>query len=234
MKVDQQTLMYIQNVVETARLVKIENIIIEPGKVRAMDEDRSVVLFQDSNVPDLPFNAIGLARIDVFQSRFEIAKSISGFEIEAVMNNDKDFARALVMKGKGIKIDYKCASPKTIQAPKTLNDTIKYQIAMTPDAVQLMSKGVGAMGADEITFVGGADGVSFEIEDINRDMLSFQFATSVIEVEGGQVGNFKYKYPIKHILSLFKHNSSGSFFISTHGMMKIQVNGLDMHIPPRG
>lgn len=238
MKVDQHSLAYIQNVVNTAELVKISNIIVEPGKVRAIDEDRTVVLFQDKDVPDMPFGSIGLNRIDVFSSRFNIAKSFDGFEIDATVedsNPEAPFARALTMKGKKMKVDYRCANPATIQAPKVLNDTLKHRVRMSPEAVLLMQKGASAMGSDEITLIGTKDGVTMEISDINSDKLAFSFA-DVVEniVEGdGEPANFIHKYPIKTVTTLFKTNPDGYFYLTSRGMLKIVVNNLDVLVIPR-
>jgi hypothetical protein len=242
MKVDTQSLAYIQNVVKTAQLVKIGNIIIEPEKVRAIDDEKSVVLFQDTDVPDMPFSSIGLNRIDVFMNRFDVARTVEDFELEAVMP-DADpekpdapkFARALVMKGKGIKIDYRCANPATIQAPKVINDKAKYKVDMNPEAVLMMSKGQSAMTADEVTLVADEKGVHFEMTDINGDAFTYKFAEKVTPVDkkDGKDTNFTHKYPLKVILPLFKTSSDAPFHVTARGMLRIVVNGLVMYVIPR-
>lgn len=237
MKIDQASLAYIQNVVRTAELVKIGNIIIEPDRVRAIDEDRTVVLFQDKNVPVMPFGAVGLNRIDVFSSRYELAKSNSGFSIDIVVEaNDpaNTFARSITMKADGMKIDYRCANPATIAAPKALNDAVKYKVKMTAEAVLNIQKGQSAMGADELTFVGNSDGVSFEMSDINSDKLEYKFADKVETVDGTEgEAKFIHKYPIKTLFPLFKANPDGYFYLTTRGMMKVVVNNLDIYVLPR-
>lgn len=243
MKVDNKTLAYIQNVVKTAQLVKIGNIIIEPGKVRAIDDEKSVVMFQTTDVPKLPFGSIGLNRIDVFMTRFEIARGVDKFELEAVMPdidpskpNKDEFARALVMKGKGIKIDYRCANPATIQAPKLINDQVKYSVMMNPEAVLLMSKSQGAMNSDEVSLISTDDGVHFEMSDINGDLLTYKFADQV-NIEDAKVNSkdikFNHKYPLKVLLPLFKVSASAPFYVTSRGMLKVVVNDLDMYILPR-
>jgi len=243
MKVDAPSLAYIQNVVKTAQLVKIGNIIIEPDKVRAIDDEKSVVLFQDVDVPKMPFNSIGLNRIDVFMNRFEVAKGVEDFELEAVMPDPDPekldapkFTRALVMKGKGIKIDYRCANPATIQAPKLINDKIKYKVQINPEAVLLMSKGQSAMSSDDVTLTSDKDGVVFEMTDINGDAFTYKFADKVTLVDkaaNGKDVNFIHKYPLKVLLPLFKVSSDAPFFVTTRGMLKVVVNGLDLYVLPR-
>lgn len=243
MKVDVQSLAYIQNVVKTAQLVKIGNIIIEPNQVRAIDDEKSVVLFQDVDVPDLPFGSIGLNRIDVFMNRFEIAKTMDDFELEAVMpeanpekKDQSKFARALVMKAKGIKIDYRCANPATIQAPKQINDKVKYKVPMNPEAVLLMSKGQSAMSSDEVTLTSSKDGIVFEMSDINGDTMTHHFADKATVVDksaNGKDTNFTHKYPLKVVLPLLKVSADTPFYLTARGMMKVVVNGLDMYVLPR-
>lgn len=247
MKVDAQSLAYIQNVVKTAQLVKINNIIIEPNKVRAIDDDKTVVMFQDADVPEMPFDSIGLNRIDVFMNRFDIAKAMDKFELEAIMPavenvtvpTDKatpKFARALVMTAKGTRIDYRCANPGTIQAPKVINDTVKFEIEMNPEAVVLMTKGQSAMTAEDVALISDEDGVRFEMTDINGDAFTYKFADKVKLIDkkaDGKDTNFTHKYPLKVILPLLKVSSTSPIQITSRGMAKIVVNGLDMYVIQR-
>jgi hypothetical protein len=237
MIIDPTSLAYIQNVIKTANLVKIDNIIIEPGKVRAIDTDHTVVLFHDKNVPIMPFGSIGINRINVFSSRVEIAQSVENFSVEAVMDSGtskEPFVRALIMKGKGIKVDYRCANPQTIQAPKAVHDPAIYRIKMTKEAIDLMQKGQSAMTTDEVSFVGNSEGVSFEMSDINSDTLAYHFADSIDNVSGKDIPpTFAHKYPIKTLHSLFKANSDGHFEMTTKGMLKIVVNNLDIYVLAR-
>ena len=91
MKLDAQSLTYIKNVVETAQMVGIDNVIIEPGKVRAINDEKSVVLFQEENVPDMPFNSVGLNRIGVFLSRLEVARTQDSFAVDVKTDDNGDF-----------------------------------------------------------------------------------------------------------------------------------------------
>lgn len=237
MIVDKASLAYIQNVVRTAELFKIGNIIIEPDRVRAIDEDQTVFMLQVVDVPVMPFGSVGLNRIDVFSSRFDIARSIDNFEIDATVETTDPaniFARALTMKAKGIKIDYRCANPATIKAPKTINDPIKYRVRMTPEAVLLMQKAQHAMGSDEIAFIGDETGVSFELSDINSDKMNYKFADTVDNQVEGDVSpaKFVHKYPIKTITTLFKQAPDGFFQLTSRGMLKVPVNNIDTYVIP--
>lgn len=237
MKVDQSSLAYIINVVKTAQLLGIDNIIIEEGRVRAIDDDSCVVMLQTADVPVLPFGSIGLNRINIFSSRYSIAESANNFELDATVDGPEGntYARALTMKAKGIKIDYRCANPATIRAPKSLNDALKYRARMHPEAVMYMMKGASAMEADTVTIIGTKDSVSFEMVDINGDKLTHQFGDTVDNVQPDDTSEpkFTHAYPVKLLQTLFKGHSDSYFYLTARGMLKLSVNNLDVYVLPK-
>lgn len=236
-KLTKEVLDYIEAVVAVARTAGIDNIIIEEDRVRAMDDDKTVVILQTENVPKLPFGSIGLTRVGTFSTRYEIAKAAKDFVVEATIDDTSDsepsFVRALLLKGKGVKIDYRCANPKTIQAPKALNDAITHRVKMNADAVQMLTKGQAAMTADEVVFVGKEGDVALEIKDNSGDALAYDITADVTLENGHKVSEFFHRYPIKVIVPLFKQNPDGYFSLSTKGMMHISVNNINVVVLPR-
>lgn len=249
MKLSREEIDYIQAVIKTANLVDIGNIIIEPGKVRAMDEDQTVVLFQDENVPEMSFGSLGLNRIGVFLSRLELAKVQENFNIEAVTTGDSSvysfsmfdpadkiqpmWVRSLTMNGKNMKIDYRCASPQTIKAPKARVGAAQHRVDLTSEAINMITKGKAAMKSDEVSFHGSKKGVTLEIADINGDSLEYQF-TDIVHAKAGTSLDFSYKYPIDLLLPIFKTNPTGQFSITARGMLMFTVNGLDVYVMAKG
>ena len=233
MKLTEELISYIENVVKTAKSVNIESVIIEPNMVRAIDEARTVVLFQNENVPEMPFGSIGLNRIDVFLSRLIIAKSQDDFTIDVVVDDDDDFARSLIMKGTKTKVDYRCANPSIIQAPRQINDNLVYKIELNSDAVSLLQAGQGAMGSEHVTISFGDDGVSFELKDINNDVLKHTFADNAEILSEDVEESFSHRYPIKTLLALFKQNPDGYFEIGEKGILNIEVNDLNIFVLPQ-
>ena len=92
MKLSQDLISFIETVVRTGQSVNIDNVIIEPDMVRAIDDARTVVLYQNTNVPEMPFGSIGLNRIGVFLSRLEIAKSQDNFTLDVIVDDDAESA----------------------------------------------------------------------------------------------------------------------------------------------
>lgn len=233
MNIDTETMSFLVNVVKTAQLVDIDNAIVEPGRVRGMDDNHTVVLFHEQDIPDMPFGSIGLNRLGVFLSRYEIARTQDSFKVEAKLSDDEQFARSLTLKGKGTKIDYRCANPTTIKAPRQINDTMKVGVQVNGEAVRLLQKGQAAMSNPEtVTLLCDDDKVSFELVDVNNDVFKHTFAQE-IELLDGDDSNFAHRYPLKILLSLAKQHPDGHFEIGHKGMLKFPVSDLTVYILPQ-
>ncbi len=231
MKLSQDLINFIEKVGKTGQIVNIDNLIIEPGSVRAIDDDRTVVVYQNTNVPEMPFGSIGLTRVGVFLSRLEIVKTRENYSLDVVTREGEDYALSISMRGVGTKIDYRCADPRTIQAPKQINDDMLYRVQINAEAVSLLQKGLGAMGSDSVSLVSG-DGVAFELTDINGDVLKHIFAPEMENLEDVS-GDFSYTYPVKTLLALFKQNPTGYFEIGGKGVLKISINDIDIYVLPQ-
>lgn len=233
MKLTPQSVAYILNVVKTAKIVGIDNVIVEPGLVRAMDDDNSVVLFQNENVHELECGSVGLTRIDVLMARYDIAQSQTGFAVEAKVADDEEWARSLTLSSKGVKIDYRCANPQQIKAPKQVNDDMLFEVQLNGDAVVLLQKGQSAMSTDVVSIIGDSEGVSFKLVDVNNDVFKHTFTDSVTNIKGDDKSSFAHRYPIKTLLALFKHNPDGLFKIGAKGILSFPINGLTVFVLPR-
>lgn len=233
MIIDNNEIEFIENAVKTAKLVNIDSIIIETGMVRALSEDKTAFIFQDQSVPAFSFSSIGLNRLDVFQNRLEIAMACDNFSVDATADDSGSFIKSLIMKGKGVKIDYRCANPKNIIAPKKFNDIIKTQVEISSDAVSMMQKGQVAMRSETITLINNEKGVTFELMDINSDVFSHTFTTITKNLTADTDTRFVFKYPVKLLLTLLKNNPNGYFNVGQKGILNVLVNKLNVFILPQ-
>lgn len=239
MKVDTDLVDYIINVVKTAKLVNIDNVIIEPGIVRAMSEARTVILHSSDNVPDMPFESIGITRINDLITRYDMAKSIEKFAVEATAKEDGDvtWCTQLLLKAKGLKIDYRCFNPRKLNAPKHINDSWRFKVPLTEEAVTLLQKGTASMSAEFVTIISN-DGVSFEFADDAKDVFKHTFAddAELIPDDDGEVASstkFAHRYYVKLILAIFKNNPTGTFTVGQRGILSFPVNGLTVYVLPQ-
>jgi len=232
MKLDASSILYIKNAVKTAQLVNIESLIIEEGVVRGIDEDRTVLVFHNEDVPPIPFGSIGLTRLGVFISRLDIIQSQESFNVDAVGDDNEGWIKSLTMKGTGTKIDYRCSKPSSIQAPKRINDTMRARVQLTEEAVSTLQKGQAAMSAEEVSIISN-NGVSFELVDVNSDVFKHTLQDDVTPLEAEASTTFAFRYPIKTILALFKKEPNGHFDVGQKGTLRVNVNGLDVYVLPR-
>lgn len=233
MKLDAITISYLQTVVKTAKLVNIDSLIIEPNLVRAIADDNSVVILQNKDVPDMPFGSIGMNRLDVFASRYELLKMQEKFSVEADIDDDAKCVRSITMKAKGTKIDYRCAKPAAIKAPRQINDVLKHRVKISADSVVLLQKAVAAMsGPEHITLISNS-GVSLELSDINNDVFKHSFMEEVETLTPDATGKFAHRYFVKTLLPLLKQNLEIHFDVGAKGILAFYVNGLTVYVLPQ-
>jgi len=240
MNLSNESITYLQNVLTTAQLVGVEALVVEPGIVRGMDEGQSVFILHTKDVPDMEFGSIGLTRLSSLTSRLNIAKDLDNFNIEAAIVTEDDgstFARSLTIKGKGLKIDYRCAKPAQLissrqAGPKQMNDKMEFCVEFDKSCVDMLQKGQAAMKSDEVSIISN-DGVSFELLDVNNDVFAHQFAEDAINLEGADTTKFAYRYPTKILLMLLKNASEELFTISHKGILCISINGLNVYVLPQ-
>lgn len=243
MKLPKEKVEYIRDVINVAQLVGVESLIYEQGMVRGMHEDRIAAIIQNENVPPLfddnPEIAMGLSRLSFLNTRLNMVFDQETFSAEAVTKekDDAKYVFSLTLKAKGVKIDYRCADPSRIQAKKTINDPLQYSVPISPEFVNMLSKGISAMGsANVVTLISNEEGVSFEIADDEKDVFQHVFAESV-EVIDPQVTTtkFAHRYPAKLLLSVVKKNPEGILKIGSVGLgvLRFDVQGIGVYLPPR-
>lgn len=234
MKIDAITNSFIQNVVKTAKLIDIDSVAIEPQQVRGWSEATGVVLNQTGKeVPDMPFGSIGMNRLDLFSSRYELLKNQEKFSIEVELDADAKCARAIIMKAKGTKIDYRCAKPIAIKAPRQVSEVFKHKVKMNSDSVVLLQKAMAAMSSPEHITLVSNEGVSLELCDINNDVFKHTFMEKVETLTPDASGKFAHRYFAKTLLPLLKQNPDGHFNIGAKGILAFSVNGLTVYVLPQ-
>jgi hypothetical protein len=238
MKLSPNLIEYIQSVVRVCRLVGIESVIIEQGLVRGTHGDRTVALIQNEGVPELPFGAIGLTRLDILQSRFDVVKNMKNVSIEANPKENTNFIFSLTMKGEGIKIDYRCSDPSKIEARRNVKDTMMHRVKVNPDLVSMLTKGISAMNIgnaqtpDVVSIISNTEGVSIELVDVSNDVFKYVFAPNAEPIGVGATGKFAHRYPAKLLLTLLRDNPEGYFEVGSMGLLKMSVSGFNVVVVP--
>lgn len=223
----------IYNTVLLCDKLGIDSLIIEPNRVRAIDEAKNLVIIQSTGIQPMSFQNIGFNRIPTFIDRYTIVSALPNFSIEVTTKetNGTTWAQSLLLKGKGTKIEYRCANPLTIQAPKELNDLIITKSKMSSDTLAALQRGQTAMRASVFTLRADDKGLFVVINDTTRDTMELQIDRPLFDSNGTLV-TFTHKYPGKPFLLPFKLNTSGMFDITSRGLLISLINNLAVYTIP--
>jgi hypothetical protein len=233
MKLTSEIIETIKCMIDAANVAKITNIILEKNLIRGIDDKNTVIIWHNHDIKDLPFEAIGINRLDVFTPRLRLVYDQPNFGVDAVVSERDKSVTQLVMKCQGTKVDYRCANPKIVKAPKAKNDIMRYSAKITPETVQFLTRSEAAMKMDFLTLISNPDGVKFEIVDTNGDVLSHTFDGKAENIEGEEDFAFVCRYPMHLVLSLFKKVTDGIFYVGKRGMLKVTINGIDLYVLPQ-
>ena len=233
MRLSKREVDYISNVVSHAKMLGIDNIIIEAGQIRGIDANRTMLILHNKSVPDFSFGSVCINRLAVLKSRLELASGEIQMDAEVENEGTTDaFIRTIKIKSGALKVDYRCANPATVRIPKAINDPVAYTLRMTPDAVNMLQKGGTAMDATEV-FLSQRNGVvCLEITDINGDMLNFTMSGTAAATNDDLPVDFTYKYPIKLFHAFFKSTPNATFTLTKQGFLFVDISGITTILIP--
>jgi len=232
MILEKELVAFIKLVVKTAQLVDIDNIIIETDRIRAIDDNSSIAIIHTDNIPKLPFASMGLNRLKLLTSRLNVIESLPNFKINCEIN--KDQAISLEFTADKTKIDYRCANPASIRAPKSLKDAPLHKFVIPQEGVIMLKKGYAMMPQDGqstnvVTLVSNKDGMFFELKDVNNDIFSFRFADQAMSTDGSSPSVFVYSFPVKVLLALFENNPNSLIYVGEKSL-NIKINSFNCYV----
>lgn len=228
MKLTEETISFIQSVLRIAHLVGAEALIIETNRIRGVGPEYSVVILKEG-IPELEFSSLGIGRVSTLVSRMNLLKDKEGFTIEANLHKEKDFIRSLMLKVKRTRMEYICSNPAVLpKAPRIINEKLTTGIEYKSEDVAILPKSVDAMGKPTlITIASDEEGVSFQLTDENTKDIYKHIFTENIE------RHFKFSYPTKLVLTLFKNATEGGFVIGENGILVFPFDDVDVYVPKR-
>lgn len=223
--------------------VKIDKVIIEPGLVRGVDEDRSVVVFcTDATViPDLNGFSVGVGRAPQLMKRLSVAVGNDKASFEIVPAQREGEVQAIKFKVGSMKMEYAAAGINVIQAPKTVANDPAWEITLSESEVSQICTVAGMLNTDHaiVTCTNGA--VSFEFADKDcQDKASVEIAAPVRYV-GAQpepdLQTFVHYYAFKALITPLSYQRKAGdeqkLIIGTKGTMTLKPLGFDVTLLPR-
>lgn len=224
MKLTSDTINFIKKTINAAKLIGLESIIIEEDMIRGLTDARDAFILQKDNIPDFEFSSMGITRIDILNSRINLAEDVN---VNATVNNDNEWVETLIISKGRTKTEFNCGNPNNISAVKSINDSFDYTINFTEDDVNMLAKAASSVLCEDLVSI-KSDGqsVSFVLSEFNKDVFQHEFFETAF--------TFANKYSLKILLSLLKRNTTGEFVISKNGILKINVDDFDFYIMVKG
>ena len=128
MKITKNTQTIIKNAVDIATTLGIENLVIDKISLRGENKELGIVLLLPTKNIELEFDAIGLGRISLLKSRMQMLNDAQiEFDLMDKGQQDVIVSNLKLISGR-TKIGFKCSDPTRINAPKSINDTVFYEI----------------------------------------------------------------------------------------------------------
>ena len=237
MKLSAQTIASVDNLLTTLNTIGIEKVIVEPGKIRAIDEKRTVGVVTDKQVPDLEGKTLAVSRIKALKDRLSLAKAQGDVGITATSGSGTDISMLELAAGRS-KSQFRCSASDAVKIPKAINDTPAYDVLISVKQIPLIAQADSAMATDGIT-IASKDGstVSIELVDSTKDVYTFEVEKPATAL-AGKASSFVHKYTSKSLLSLMREAAKTAgddvkLTIGSGGMLFIDVAGYNFFTLPQ-
>ena len=233
MQLTQEIKELLTRIIKVARLMKIENVVIDQECIRGQVKEEGVMICHRANIPPLGFQGLGISRIDTLYARLNLLGS--DFEIETVENSKGLIVKMLLSRG-NTEVEFKCADPAIMpKAPRLIKDPIAFTFEMDEDTIALLSKAPSAVKGEALTFSGNRAGVIGKLSDIEGDMLQHVVSETLIYTSESSREEFYHSYKNKILIPLLKECASdgkATVNITDRGMINLIVLGITVYFAP--
>lgn len=238
MKLSNDTIAKLNHIVSAADMIGINGIIIDKESIRGQSEDNSIIVVEKDYLPTMDFDAIGISRVKVLQSRLALISKNNDkpFSIEAKIKEKDSGERtvlSLSIKDNKTTVEFKCMDPAYIKAPKNLKSPIQYSFNITADSVDFMSRSNSAMSHKNIAFECRDNTVTFKLTDVEGDALTHVVATDVTIIDENDSKEFFFKFN-KNIISLLKlalkEADTVKINLTKRGILNIKISNINVYL----
>lgn len=238
MQLSKNTIKLIQNAVKTARVLKLDSIAIETEQIRALNANHTVMVCE-KEVPELEFTGLGIGRVQALANRLTMLEGEEDFTIEATLLPN-GVVRQLDFSAGGTKIEYRCANPQSIKAPRNMKVPDMWTFTIDDKTLNMLSKAKSSVSSEIITIRSNSKGemlMSITDESTN-DKFTQRFDADVqnVDDEDGQL-EFEFRYQIETFLLGLKgtdSNDNGDTIVqlTRAGAIKTVLNNTTVYIIP--
>lgn len=233
MKLSNQEVQQLTNILNTCLIGGVETLIIEDGKVRAVNESKTFAIISDHQVPKLP-KKMGLSRISALKSRMDLFAG--NVVIDANDNSREEISFLDISSGKS-KVQFRCTSTALIKAPSSINDSAELTVFLDKSEMKLILDAVRVMSAKLVNFSFKDKGVvTVQIKDSSNECFTINLNSPFSLVSGENVLE-DVNYSSDVLSAVIKKNmediSTLSLSIGGRGTLTTRVSGHTVVLLPQ-
>ncbi len=242
LNLDQDSIQLINDSLRMASLIKIDNLVINDGDVRAMDNDSTVLMVLESDKLNTSGKSIGVTRVKQLKKLLEVANTTGKDNVVIDLIESQHTANeigSIKVSSKKVKFEYRAAKVDPI--PRGLAESWDWVVKMDQEAVGLISQGASSIKTDKfiLTSKPGNEGVFAELRDEDtNDVFSIKVADAptAINEPAPEKNTFVYYYQIQSILPLIKEVASTGedvfIQVSTKGFLQVNISDVTFYVFP--
>lgn len=232
MKLSSADIKNLSCILATCHVGSIDSIIIEDGRVRGMNDERSFVIVSDTNVPVLPIK-IGISRLKELKQRIDM---FSGSDIQISLNsNDRGEVSAMDISAGRSKVQFRCASTSLIKAPKSINDEHAHSIIIERDELKLILNAIKVMGTATLQITIKKSGEVFiGASDVTNDAFNIELTQKAHAViSSDSVVHYYFADSFSQAMRVNSEASENELLIGEMGTIRTQLNGHQIVLMPK-
>jgi len=228
--------------VKYCNLVDIAGLMIVNNGIRAKQDATGVYLIEPGDFSFLEFDLLYTPRVKALFPRFKMFETSKiDYKVSAdikTLEDGSNVVRQLVIEGGKTKVSFDTAMlmKNSSNWPHQMKDPSYYSLKMNSNDLQILGRGISAMGAEDFKLYSKDGKVQCRIKDIERDVLEQEISDSYEILNDDADEEFDLSYNYKIISPLLKEAGKDAeefeVKLTRKGIMLLKINGLSMYIFP--
>lgn len=220
----------LENILATAAIGGIDQIIIEEGLVRGVNPDKTFAIISGFDVPKFP-QKIGIARLSTLAQRLAVFKGKEPL-IDAKESERGEISSLEISCGKN-KVQFRCTSTMLIKAPKSIGDEHACTIKLTKEETKTILDAIRVMSCKKVTLsIRKGGNVQFEIADESNDTFKILLDNPTDKEDDSAV----HYYSAPMLVAILKTKMDfdiATLDIGVQGTIKTNINGHSITMLPQ-
>lgn len=233
------TVELLTSAMSVATMLGVEKMVIDSHSLRGeSQENGTFMLLPFPAGTELEFGAMGISRISVLRSRLGVIGEQGSITPDyKTRDSGEKFIFRMVLKKNKTSIDFKCADPAHIKAPKGFDDPDHFQFAVSAEDIKLMLVSRSAMQSETVSFA-STDGstVKFSVSASEGDALVHELESDLDSKTSTETFASSYKskilFPVLRNISEAAKDADVDIVLTKRGIMKVEVFGIPTYIFP--